>query len=198
MSLKESLNPTVSYRYKNTDPVRVQRLALFAGHYDTSEISKDASGNKMFITHGNPTALVDAGYNCTQVADDYNSNVINTSRGNADPIQITPVRGRTRVVDFMNYVKFSGLKVKKIRITDLSNDSTRALFNGQLEISQSSVGAKGGTDYLQLSTYIDPRNFQTNIIEIDLEEQNLLLDETTVVIMEIPEGANFQMDYILG
>ena len=128
MSLKESLNPTVSYRYKNIDTVNVQRLALFAGHYDTSEISKDASGNKMFITHGNPTALVDAGYSCDQVADDYNSNVANTSRGNADPIRITPVRGRTRVVDFMNYVKFSGLKVKKIRITDLSNDSTRALL----------------------------------------------------------------------
>lgn len=197
MSLKESLKPTVSYRFKNNDKTNLRRVGLIPGHYNTDEISTDGNG-KYFITHGNPTALKQAGYDCDQVADDFNSAVTATSRGNKDLVDITPVKGRTRVVDFLNYVKYSGSKVSRIRITDYSGDSSRALFNGQMEISQSSIGTKGGTDYLQLSTFIDPRNFQTNIIEIDLEEQNLLLDETTVVIMEVPAGADFQIDYILG
>lgn len=196
--LQESLKKTVSFRYKNTNNSESKRLGIFPGHYDTSELSKDAQGN-YYITHGNPTPLKEAGYQCDQVADDYNRNVTSTSRSNAkDPIDIKPVKGRTRVADFLNYVKYSGSKVTKIRITDYSGDTTRALFNGELEISQSSIGSKGGIDYLQLSTYIDARNFQTNIIEIDLEQQNLLLDETTVVIMDVPAGADFQMDYILA
>ena len=198
MSLQESLKKTVSFRYKNTDAQNSKRLGIFPGHYDTSELSKDSSGN-YYITHGNPTPLVEAGYQCDQIADDFNSKVAATSRSNAkDPIEVRPVKGRTRVADFLNYVKYSGSKVTKIRITDYSGDTTRALFNGELEISQSSIGSKGGSDYLQLSTYIDARNFQTNIIEIDLEQQNLLLDETTVVIMDVPANANFQMDYILA
>ncbi len=198
MSLQESLKKTVSFRYKNTNTQDSKRLGIFPGHYDTSELSKDGSGN-VYITHGNPTPLVEAGYQCDQIADDFNSKVTATSRANAkDPIEVRPVKGRTRVADFLNYVKYSGSKVTKIRITDYSGDTTRALFNGELEISQSSIGSKGGSDYLQLSTYIDARNFQTNIIEIDLEQQNLLLDETTVVIMDVPAGADFQMDYILA
>lgn len=196
MSLKESLQATVSFRYKNNDTSNQKRVALIPGHYNTDEISTD--GNKYFITHGNPTALKQAGYDCDQVADDFNPSVTHTSRGSKDSVDIKPAKGRTRVVDFLNYVKYSGSKVSRIRITDYSGDSSRALFNGQMEISESSIGTKGGTDYLQLSTFIDPRNFQTNIIEIDLDEQNLLLDETTVVILEIPAGADFQIDYILG
>lgn len=198
MSLQESLKKTVSFRYKNKNTQDSKRLGIFPGHYDTSELSKDGSGN-VYITHGNPTPLVEAGYQCDQIADDFNPKVTATSRANAtDPIEVRPVKGRTRVADFLNYVKYSGSKVTKIRITDYSGDTTRALFNGELEISQSSIGSKGGSDYLQLSTYIDARNFQTNIIEIDLEQRNLLLDETTVVIMDVPAGADFQMDYILA
>lgn len=198
MSLKESLRPTVSFKYKNADTANSRRLAIFPGHYNTAEISK-LGADKYCITYGNPEPLRAAGYECDQVSDDYNSQITATLRTDkVEPIQIKPCNPRTRVSDFLNYVKYSGAKVSKIRITDYSNDTHHSLFNGQMEISQSSIGSKGGTDYLQLCTYIDPRNFQTNIIEIDLEEQNLLLDETTVVILEIPANANFQIDYILS
>lgn len=198
MELRESLRPAASFIFKNTAS-ESKRIALFAGHYDTSEVVfSSASSNNAIISHANPEALVQDGYNVDQVADDYNKSVTATSKGSGTyPIQVTSKR-RTRMVDFMNYVKYSGSKVTKIRITDLSKDSEHPIFNGEIEVSQSAIGKKGGSDYIQLSTHIDPRNFNQGFIDIDLEEQSLLLDETTVVIMDVCASANFQIDYILA
>lgn len=194
--VNESLRPVASFIIKNTED-EAKRLALFAGHYNTDEIVFDEDG-KAIIAHCNPAALNSAGYQCDQVADDYNSTVKSTRGEGLYPIQFIPKSKRTRAIDFLNYVRYSGLKVTKMRFTDLSGDAEHDIFNQEIEVSQSSIGAKGGSDYIQLSTYINPKNFKTNVIEVDLEGQNLLLDETTVVIMDITANANFQLDFILG
>lgn len=198
-NMNESLKPVASFIVKNNS-AETKRIALFSGHYDTTEIVFVKNGETKIpvVAHSNPAALVAAGYQCDQVADDYNS--LNPVRGNDEvyPVSFIPKSKRTRVVDFMNYVKYSGLKVSKLRFTDLSNDASRALFNQEIEVTESSIGTKGGSDYIQLSSYINPRNFQTNVIEVDLEDQNLLLDETTVVLMDIVGNAHFQLDLILG
>lgn len=195
--VQESLRPAASFLVENTTN-ESQRLALFAGHYNTDEIVLDKDG-KAIIVHCDPSALEAAGYRCDQVADDFNADVVSRRDGSSKyPIKFTANSKRTRAVDFLNYVKYSGLKVCKMKITDLSSDTEHDQFNQELEVSKSSIGSKGGSDYIQLSTYINPKNFKTNVLEVDLEEENLLLDETTVVIIDVVPNAKFKIDYILG
>ncbi|MBQ5689339.1 MAG: hypothetical protein IIV21_05170, partial [Bacteroidales bacterium] len=65
-------------------------------------------------------------------------------------------------------------------------------------ITASSIGSKAGSDFIQLSQHINPSNYLQNFIEIDLEKQNLLLDETTLAFLEVPGKAQFQIDFTLA
>jgi hypothetical protein len=67
-------------------------------------------------------------------------------------------------------------------------------------VTQSSIGSKSGSDYVQLSAYINPANFLQNFIDIDLEkdERKLSLDETTLVFLDVPANSNFQIDFTLA
>jgi hypothetical protein len=87
-----------------------------------------------------------------------------------------------------------------MRITDLSTGENpdRAIFQQELEISNSSIGSKSGSDFVQLSQHINPANFLQNFIEINLEERNLLLDETTLAFLTVPANSNFQIDFTLA
>lgn len=201
MNLEESLKTTASFLFEvNKSLAEGQRMGIFTGHYNVDQIKVignigEANSN-VVLTHNNIAPLQQAGYSCDVIADDSLMRLSPESRGEY-PLQITAKKGRTRISDFQNYIKYSGMKVSKIRITDLSGDETHPLFNGEIEVSRSQIGSKGPSDYIQLSTYIDPRNYKDNIIEIDLTERELLLDETTVVIMDLCPGAKFQMDFIL-
>lgn len=217
MNLQESLKKTVSFKVENLVE-DLKSLALFAGHYRTEEVVLIGSGLTAdgtpvagefpsrdevkipYLHYANAASLKGAGYVCDQVADDYEAKRFDTNYLQKYSIKITPLASRTRVRDFLNYIKLTSARVSKIRITDFSNSSAQSnheLFNQSLEISQSTVGTRGASDFLQLSTYIDPRNFQTNVIEVDLAESNLLLDETTILLMNIPGKASFQIDFIL-
>lgn len=216
MNLQESLKKTVSFKVGNSSEA-TKSLAWFAGHYRTEEIcligtGKNSDGGSVtttddpkevkipYLHYANAASLKGAGYVCDQVADDYENLRYDSNYNKMYPVKITPLTSRTRVRDFLNYIKLTSARVSKIRITDFSNPSAQSnheLFNQSLEISQSTVGTRGRSDFLQLSTYIDPRNFQTNVIEVDLAESNLLLDETTILLMNIPGQASFQIDFIL-
>lgn len=197
--VNESVKTVASYRISNTDTKLSKRIALFSGHYDTSEIVFNAD-DKAVLSYANPDGLVAAGYQCDQVADDVflKEAVTRGDGASSYPCTITPQTQRTRYRDVINLVKLTGLKVTKLRITDLSNDSNHELFNQEIEVSRSCIASKGESDYINLSTYINPKNFQQNVIEIDLEEQQLSLDETTVVIMTLPANADFKIDLILA
>lgn len=185
----ESLRASVSFVVENKSEEQ-KRLAFLAGHYDTLKaVVKD---DKCYILRNDASALVAAGYQCDEVADDYNSNV-----DDQFTFKVLAKSPRSRMVDVNNYVKNTNQRVVKIRITDLSGDPTHELFNHEIEISGSEVSAKGSSDYIQMSTFVNPRNFQQNVIEIDLEDDKLLLDETTVMIMNVVGKGKFQIDYIL-
>lgn len=187
--VNESLRPSVSFIVENKSEEQ-KRLAFFSGHYNVTRIV--TKENKCYVLRTDASALVAAGYQCDEVADDFNANV-----GDEYLFKVSPKSPRTRMGDFNNYVRNTNQRVVKIRITDLSGDQTHELFNHEIEISGSEVSAKGSSDYIQMSTYVNPRNFQQNVIEIDLEEDKLLLDETTVMIMNVVGKAKFQIDYIL-
>lgn len=196
--LKNSLKAVASFRVTNNH-TQSHRVCFFPGHFDTSEVVP-TTDSKFMISYADPTAINNAGYDCIQVADDHNSaNVLNKENGTGTyPVIIKSKGGKTRYRDFLNMIKLSGLKVSKIRITDLAVNSNHEIFAQDLEISQSSIGAKGGTDIVNLSAHINPSHFLQNFIDIDLAGANLKLDETTLMFMEIPASADFNIEFTLA
>ena len=194
--LNQSLKPVASFVFENkSENNRV--LCLIPGHYNTAEIKDvtDGEGEKTsIISYADPTGIVRAGYQCDQVADDYSNGQL---RG-YDEIEIRPKSERCRYRDFLNYIKFSGLRVTHMRITDLNVDSSHEIFNQELEISASAIGAKAGSDFIQLSSYIDASNYIQRFIDVDLTTRNLVLDETTLAFLKVPASAHFQIDFTLG
>lgn len=196
--LKNSLKAVASFRVTNKH-ANAHRVCFFPGHFDTAEVVA-TTDSKYMISYADPSAINNAGYDCVQVADDYNSkNSLNKEDGSgAYHVTIKSKGGKTRYRDFLNMIKLSGLKVSKIRITDLAANSNHEIFAQDLEISQSTIGAKGGTDIVNLSAHINPSHFLQNFIDIDLAGNNLRLDETTLMFMEIPANADFNIEFTLA
>lgn len=196
--LKNSLKAVASFRVTNKKSQGV-RVCFFPGHYDTAEVVA-TTDSKYMISYADPSAINNAGYSCVQVADDYSSkNSLNKNDGTGTyPVTIQPKTGKTRYRDFLNMIKLSGLKVSKIRFTDLAANGNHEIFGQDLEISQSTIGGKGGTDIVNLSAHINPSHFLQNFIDVDLAGNNLRLDETTLMFMEIPANSDFQIEFTLA
>lgn len=202
--LKKSLRPVASFVFNNT-ATETRKLCLFPGHFMLAKVTSmiPATQNNppytvtSILSYANPDALCDAGYDCDQVADDFNI-TSNHNDGRQYDIQITPKSRKTRYRDFLNYIKLSGVRVSKMRITDLVVNGSHDIFQSEMEITASSIGSKAGSDFIQLSQHINPSNYLQNFIEIDLEKQNLLLDETTLAFLEVPGKAQFQIDFTLA
>ena len=131
----------------------------------------------------------------------YTSDTVGTNKADGSgtyPVTIQPKTGKTRYRDFLNMIKLSGLKVSKIRFTDLVANGSHEIFGQDLEISKSTIGGKGGTDVVNLSAHINPANFLQNFIDVDLAGNNLRLDETTLMFMEIPANADFNIEFTLA
>lgn len=205
MNLAKSMRPVASFVFENTTE-NPAKLCLIPGHYNTASVTTLYTDTvsppcllKTVLSYSDPTAIKQAGYECDQVADDTSLN--DNMRGlERYPITIRSKSSKTRYRDFLNYIRVSGLKVTKMRITDLQTGAnpSREIFNSEIEVAQSAIGSKSGSDFIQLSSHIDPSNYLQNFIEIDLELQNLLLDETTLAFLEVPASANFQIDFTLA
>ena len=199
--LQQSMRPMASFIFDATNSENDVKLCLIPGHYDTSEILIDTETNKAVLGFCNPQAIKDAGFQCDQVADDYNTAtapLYAVTRGaDAYPVKISGSK-RCRYRDFLNYVKYSGMRVVKIRIQNLTDEETPRIFDSELEVSASAIGSKAGSDFVRLSSYRNASNFDRTFIEVDLSSTNLLLDETTLVSLEVPSGSKFQMDFTLA
>lgn len=198
------MRPVASFLFRNTSS-ESKRLCLFPGHFVNQDVITQVTGSSApfttvsYISHANPNAIKAAGFECDQVADDFNlSNNFKDGSGATYAIEITPKTQKGRYRDFLNFIKLASVRVSKMRITDLTSSSSHDIFQSEIEISKSSIGSKSGSDFIQLSAHIDPSNYLQNFIEIDLEQQNLLLDETTLAFIEIPGRANFQIDFTLA
>lgn len=190
--LNQSLKPVASFVFKNVDETLPKVLCLFPGHYNTAKVEGNDE-NGYILSYADPTGIVKAGYQCDQVADDFSSGGMRSYN-----IEIHAKSERCRYRDFLNYIKYSGLRVTHMRITDLNIDSSHEIFNQELEISASAIGAKAGSDFIQLSSYIDASNYIQRFIDVDLTTRNLVLDETTLAFLKVPASAHFQIDFTLG
>lgn len=188
--VNESLKTTVSFAVENTQD-ELKRVVLFPGHYNSNQVVlKD---DKAYMLRTSAKALQSAGYNCDEVADDYNA-----ALDGSYTFKVAGKSPRTRLVDLVDFIKHSYLEISKIRITDLSGTTEHELFNHEIEVASSSIGGKGASDIIQLSTYVNPRNFQQNVIEIDLEENPLELNASTIFIMDVVANGKFQIDLVIG
>ena len=196
-TLNKSMRPVASFTFKAGD--QPQRLCLVPGHYCTEEVV--TSGDNAFVSFANPSAIQAAGYECDQVADDFYGDTGSINKvSDLYPIIIKPKSPKTRYRDFLRFSRYSNLKVTKMRITDLSTGAnpSRDIFYTEMEVTQSAIGAKCGSDIVQFSEHINPGNYLQNFIEINLEEKNLKLDETTLVFLQVPANAEFQIDFTLA
>ena len=189
------MRPVASFLFCNFDDNNSHKLCLFPGHYNTLKL-EDFDGEKI-LHYASPAAIKASGYECDQVADDFGFDGV-TRAQTKYLIEIKPKNGKTRYRDFLNFIKLSGLRVVKMRITDLNHGDVHEIFNQEIEVSKSTIGSKAGSDFIQLSSHINPGNYLQSFIEVDLEKQNLLLDETTLAFLDIPAGANFQIDFTLA
>lgn len=196
--LSKSMQPVASFIFENLDDTNAKKLCLFPGHYDTSEIVSGTESGSLLLAYSNPAGVTAAGFPCDQVADDYNVASASVRGDGTYTVKITPKTARTRYRDFLNYIKTSGLRVIKMRFTDLKTDDTHEIFNQELEVSASAIGQKAGSDFIQLSQHVDPSNYNQSFIDVDLTERNLLLDETTLASLMIPASAKFQIDFTLA
>lgn len=207
-NFNKAIRPVASFIFQNTESAS-HRLCLFPGHFMTATTITNVTGQSApfsfnsYLSYADPTAIQAAGYSCDQVADDFNlSNNQKDSSGETYKVKITSKTPATRYRDFLNYVKCSGLKVVKMRITDLSTSAnpSRDIFQQNIEVTKSAIGSKAGSDFVQFSSYINPANFLQNFIDVDLEkdERKLSLDETTLAFLDIPGNAHFQIDFTLA
>lgn len=193
--LNKAMQAIASFVMENTtnDDVKV---CLIPGHFNTDEILP-LSGNAGYkLVHSNVNPISAAGYQCDTVADDYQPDV---NYGQKMAVHILGNSNRCLYADFLNYIKLSGLRVVKIKLTNLRTGNTGLVqFDKELEISSSAIGQRMGSVFVQLSSYKNPKNYDQNMIEIDLSEQQLELDETTLAFLTVAGGAKFNIEFTMA
>lgn len=197
-NLNKALQPVVSFRVVNTDSTHYKTICLIPGHYDTATIMSYTSGGSTVpvISYLNPAVLNAAGYACDEVADDHNANLDGSSK--TYPITVTPAAGNSRYRDFLNYVKLVSSLIKRIRITNnTGNAAGRTQFDQFFEVSASAIGSKAGSDYINLASCKDPKNYDLDVIDVDLEARNLELSATTLLFLKVAPSADFTIEFTL-
>lgn len=182
-TLREALMAQATFDIENTGNEAV-KLCLLPGVYNTMKIEYDQ--NKVVINYSDPAALVRAGYAADQVADDAEfcpNAAVQVSRANA----------RTMFRDFLNTVQRVGCTVNKIIFQNKSQDQD--IYDQQIEIAKTVIGAKGGMDFITLQNYVNVNAFDRTKITIDLSEEPLELTPEVFMALNIPAGAHFSVQF---
>lgn len=176
------------------------KLCLLPGIYSTMRTQTTvAAGGKegdlpvvtTTVTYDDPTDLNNAGYACDQVADD---------GGNANGVVISSI-GRSKFRDFLNSVQRVGMRCTEIVIQNkLDND--QSIFDTQIEVAKTVLGAKGGMDFITLQKYVNVNAYDRRKITIDLSGvdengRSKALDLTPEVFMAmtVPAGSHFSVQF---
>lgn len=189
-TLREALQACATFNIQG-DASAAKKLAFLPGIYSAMTQSTDTTTKETVITYSDPANLVNAGYNCDQVADDYISGV------EGMPVHVTGAN-RVKYRDFLNTVQRVGINVTKIVIQNKvpqSNAGANDIFDQELEIARTAIGAKGGTDFIQLQNYVSVNAYDRSKITIDLSAEPLYLTPEVFMAMVIPAGANFSMQF---
>lgn len=200
-TLREALQACATFNFTG-DSSAAKVLALLPGIYSamkdinsvTTTKADDGNGGDVdvvasvnaAVTFSDPTNLVNAGYFCDQVADDYNS---------ADSGQYVHVTGANRVKyrDFLNTVQRVGINVTKIVIQN--KVSSQDIFDQEIQIARTAIGAKGGMDFIQLQNYVSVNAYDRSKITIDLTDEPLFLTPEVFMAMNVPANASFSMQF---
>ena len=191
--LKEALQASATFNITGDDNYS-KMLCLLPGIYDTDKFvftpGKSGEDPTCVMNKSNTANLVNAGYPCDQVADDYDAN------DSDQLVEVTSVT-RTKYRDFRNTVERIGIRVKKIVIQNKTNPSDETLFDQEIELSRTAIGAKGATRFLKLQNYISTAAYDRSKIEIEFtDDAPLDITPDTYMAMRIPAGANFSMQFV--
>lgn len=214
-TLREALKASATFNIKGAT-TRDVKLAFLPGVYDTTlegEVDEANKKNPCLITPMSSTAnLVNAGYYCDQQADDFKYNNLVKATGGGEPVFNTvhgaeassgssvnyvSVSGanRVRYRDFLNTVQRVGIKVSKIIIQN-KNLGSQDIFDQEIEIARTAVGAMGAMDFIQLQNYVSVHAYDRSKIEIDLSMQPLHITPEVYMGMNIPANASFSIQFV--
>ena len=185
-TLKEALRAQVTFDIVG-DASADKKLCLLPGIYNTMKQVTDGTSKETVITFSNPANLNNAGYACDQVADDYNS------ADSGQYVQVTGV-GRAKYRDFLDAVQRVGMRVSQIIIQNKTTDAS--IFDQQIEIAKTVLGAKGGMDFITLQQYVNVNAYDRSKITIDLSEETLDLTPEVFMAINVPEDSHFSMQFV--
>lgn len=191
-TLREALMAQATFDIENTDASNAVKLCLLPGVYNTMQLVQDPSSKDTVLNYANPDALVAAGYAADQVADD-------AAFCKGLDVQVAGV-GRVMFRDFLNTVQRVGARVNKIIIQN--KVSSQDIFDQQIEVAKTVIGAKGGMDFITLQNYVSVNAYDRSKITIDLsgtdengKSNNLFLTPEVFMAMNIPAGAHFSIQF---
>lgn len=184
-TLREALMAQATFDIENTDSSNAVKLCLLPGVYNTMKMTQDPTSKEVVVSFSDPAALNAAGYAADQVADD----------AKFDPNATVQVAGVGRVMfrDFLNTVQRVGATVNKIIIQN--KVQSQDIFDQQIEIAKTVIGAKGGMDFITLQNYVSVNAYDRSKITIDLSEEPLELTPEVFMALNIPAGAHFSIQY---
>ena len=191
-TLREALQACATFNIQG-DATYDKKLAFLPGIYSAMSMTQaGAAGSKTpVVTFADPTNLVNAGYNCDQVADDFITGAENM------PVHVTGAN-RVKYRDFLNTVQRVGINVTKIVIQNKvpqSEAGSNNIFDQEIEIARTAIGAKGGTDFIQLQNYVSVNAYDRSKITIDMSSDPLYLTPEVFMAMVIPAGASFSIQF---
>lgn len=184
-TLREALMAQATFDIENTDSTNAVKLCLLPGIYNTMKMTQDPTSKEVVVSFSDPAALNAAGYAADQVADD----------AKFDPNATVQVAGVGRVMfrDFLNTVQRVGATVNKIILQNKVQDQD--IYDQQIEIAKTVIGAKGGMDFITLQNYVSVNAYDRSKITIDLSEEPLELTPEVLMALNIPAGAHFSMQF---
>lgn len=185
-TLKEALRAQATFNFVG-DNSNDKKLCLLPGIYNTMKQVTDGTSKETVITFSSPANLNNAGYACDQVADDYNS------ADSGQYVQVTGV-GRVKYRDFLDAVQRVGMRVSQIIIQN--KVSSQAIFDQQIEIAKTVLGAKGGMDFITLQQYVNVNAYDRSKITIDLSDETLDLTPEVFMAINVPAQASFSIQFV--
>lgn len=193
-TLSEALRAKATFNIVNSDSINAKKLCLLPGIYSTMKpivvttgTGESAKDEVKGISYSDPTNLVNAGYQCDEVADDYNS------EDTAIKVQVTG-NNRTKYRDFLNTVQRIGIRVSRIIIQN-KNASSQDIFDQEISASRTAIGAKPEMRFINLQDYVSVNAYDRTKITIDLTNAPLDLTPDMFLAMNIPASASFSMQF---
>lgn len=193
---RKSLQASATFNFDNTARETV-RLVLLPGIFDTQKIeaveTEDDQHNTVvnyYVRNTSTANLSKANYVADQVADDY-------VEGCEDKVKVTST-DLCAYADFRRSIDLKGSSVTEIVIQNKLDD--QSLFDQMIEVHKTSIGSRGGSDFIRLQDYVLPSNYDRSKITIDFSKISsvMTLDAYSFLALNVPASAKFSIQFKLA